>query len=294
MEQVRSKYFRKDPDENRRRYILKFQQFLKMKNFSEPTIRTYSSKLNCFLKFYQELPADQITPELIRKYIIHLVKIDKHSVSSQNSTVSALKIFYNDFLQKKVDAHYLPRPKRPNRMPLILNELEIASILKEITEIRDKCMIFLIYSAGLRPVEILYLKPEQIDTIRKRIYITSPHGDRDRYVLLADKVLILLQKYYEEYKPEKWLFEQNPGKQYSRRKLQKRFQQAVVKSGISKPATLTVLKNSFAVHLIEKGIDVLYVKKMLGHKKIASTLKYLKASKRDLNSIKSPLDNLDI
>ncbi|MEA2095840.1 MAG: tyrosine-type recombinase/integrase, partial [Candidatus Cloacimonadota bacterium] len=58
--------------------------------------------------------------------------------------------------------------------------------------------------------------------------------------------------------------------------------------------TLTILKNSFAVHLIEKGVDIRYIQKMLGHKHSKTTFKYLKVSKRDLSTIQSPLDNLDV
>ncbi len=90
------------------------------------------------------------------------------------------------------------------------------------------------------------------------------------------------------------LFENYPEVQYSKRNLQKSFQIAVKKSGITKPATLTILKNSFAVHLLEKGFDVRYIQQMLGHKHAKTTMKYLRVSKRDLSAIQSPLDSLDI
>ncbi|MCK4695754.1 MAG: tyrosine-type recombinase/integrase, partial [Candidatus Cloacimonetes bacterium] len=76
--------------------------------------------------------------------------------------------------------------------------------------------------------------------------------------------------------------------------LQKKFQKAVQISGISKPANLTILKNSFAVHLIEKGVDIRYIQQMLGHKHSKTTMKYLRVSKRDLSAIQSPLDSLDV
>ncbi|MBT3721357.1 tyrosine-type recombinase/integrase, partial [archaeon] len=65
-------------------------------------------------------------------------------------------------------------------------------------------------------------------------------------------------------------------------------------SGVTKPATLSILKNSFAVHLLEKGVDIRYIQQMLGHKHSKTTMKYLRVSKRDLNAITSPLDNLDV
>lgn len=271
-----------------------FLKFLRMKNYCEPTIKTYSFQLRKFLRFYNDPSIEKISSEKIRKYIIHMVEVEKLSVSYQNNAINALKIFFNDFLQMKVDDFYLPRPKKPRRIPDVLNEQEVASILKEVKDIRDKCMICLVYSAGLTPSEIIYLKPEQIDQIRMKIFISSPKGDKDRFVVLAEKVLKLLRSYFKEYKPKEWLFESRPGQQYSKRNLQKSFHCAVQKSGISKKANLLILRNSFAVHLMEKGIDIRYIQKMLGHKNSITTLKYLKATKKDINAIRSPLDNLEI
>jgi integrase len=115
-----------------------------------------------------------------------------------------------------------------------LNEKEVALILKNLNDLRDKCMIFLVYSAGLTPSEILYLRPVNIDSKNMKIYISSAKGDKDRYVVLADKLLILLREYFKIYEPKEWLFESFPGKQFAKRKLQKTFQIAVQKSGIKK------------------------------------------------------------
>ena len=155
-------------------------------------------------------------------------------------------------------------------------------------------MIYLIYSAGLTPSEVTYIKIDDVNSDKMQIFISSARGNKDRFVILSKKLLNLLRKYFVQYKPHKWLFESKPGKQYSKRKIQKSFKNAVKKSGITKPATLTILKNSFAVQLIEKGVDIRFVQQMLGHKHSKTTMKYLKVSKRDLSIIKSPLDNLEI
>ena len=155
-------------------------------------------------------------------------------------------------------------------------------------------MIFLIYSAGLTPSEVTFIKVKDIDSKKMQIFISSAKDNKNRFVILSEKILNLLREYFKEYKPQKWLFESYAGKQFSKRTMQKIFQNAVKESGIKKPATLTILKNSFAVHLIEKGVDIRFIQKMLGHKSSKTTMKYLKVSKRDLSVIKSPLDNLDL
>ncbi|HHE39351.1 MAG TPA: hypothetical protein ENL20_12390 [Candidatus Cloacimonetes bacterium] len=267
---------------------------MKLKNYSEPTIKTYRLHFLRFLKYYSDYQLKDITQEQIRKYLLYLVVEKQYSTSAQNQAINAIKFYYDQVLQQEIDEYYLPRPKREKTFPQVLNEMEVSKILKCIKDLRDKCMIFLIYSAGLTPSEVTYIKVKDINSGKMKIFISSAKRDQDRFVVLSKKLLDILREYYRKYNPQKWLFESYPGKQYSKRKLQKSFQSAVRKSGISKPATLTILKNSFAVHLIEKGVDVRFVQQMLGHKHSKTTMKYLKVSKRDLSVIQSPLDNLDV
>ena len=271
-----------------------FIEALERWNYSDATIKTYKQNFSLLMKHYPDVEPSEITLEQIREYIIYLVKVKKYSVSSQNNAINAIRFYYTKVLHRELEDFYAPRPHRPKNTPKVLNEKEVALILKSLTDLRDKCMIFLVYSAGLTPSEILHLKPNQIDSKNMKIFISSAKGDKDRYVVLSNKLLFLLREYFKKYKPLEWLFESYPGKQYSKRKLQKALQTAVKKAGINKPATLTILKNSFAVHLIEKGVDIRYIQQMLGHKYAKSTMKYLKVSKRDLKAITSPLDNLDV
>jgi len=275
-------------------FPVEFIEALERWNYSEPTIKTYKNNFSLFMKHYPDIVPSEITLEQIREYIIYLVEKKKYSTSSQNNAINAIKFYYNKVLKKELEDFYAPRPHRPKSTPMVLNEKEVALILKNLTDLRDKCMIFLVYSAGLTPSEILHMKPNQIDSKKMKIFISSAKGDKNRYVVLSNKLLILLREYFKNYKPREWLFESYPGKQYSKRRLQKTFQMAVRKSGIRKPATLTILKNSFAVHLIEKGVDIRYIQQMLGHKHAKTTMKYLRVSKRDLKAITSPLDNLDV
>jgi len=269
-------------------------KFLKSKDYNVSTIRTYQQHLKRFLNYFNGIEPTDIPFDEIRQYILYLVEEIKCSESVQNNTINAIKIYYNNVLNKPIDDFYIPRPRRAKTIPKILNESEVSRILKSIDNLRDKCMIFLIYSADLSPSEVVYVKIAHIDSNNMKIFMSSAKGNKDRYVILSDKLLKLLREYLKKYRPREWLFESNPGLRYSKRSLQKSFQFAVRKSGITKPATLTILKHSFAVHLLEKGFDVRYIQQMLGHKHAKTTMKYLRVSKRDLSAIQSPLDSLDV
>jgi len=280
--------------EKRDMILSNYIKILKSKDYNVSTIRTYRQHFKRFLNYFSGIEPEDIPFAEIRQYILYLVETIKCSESVQNNTINAIKIYYNSVLNKPIDDFYIPRPRRAKTIPKVLNESEVSRILKSVDDLRDKCMIFLIYSAGLSPSEVIYLKIAHIDSDKMRIFISSARGNKDRYVILSDKLLKLLREYFKKYKPREWLFENYPGVQYSKRNLQKSFQLAVKKSGITKPATLTILKNSFAVHLLEKGFDVRYIQQMLGHKHAKTTMKYLRVSKRDLSAIQSPLDSLDI
>ncbi len=182
----------------------------------------------------------------MREYIIYLVEERELSVSAQNNAINAIKIYYNDFLNKNIEDFYLPRPHKPGKLPQILSENDVLKIFKCIKNLKHKCIIYLIYSAGLTPSEVQYIKIQDIDSKNLKIFICSATRKKDRYVILSQKLLLLLRKYFIEEKPVYWLFENSPKKQYSKRTMQKIFQNAVKESAIIKTATLTILKNSFA------------------------------------------------
>jgi len=272
----------------------KYIETLELKNYSEATIKTYQQHFQLFLNYFEKTNPEEINFDKVRQYILYLVKKKKYSVSSQNNAINSIKFYYTHVLHQEIDDYYLPRPKREKRLPQILNEQEVSRILKCISNLRAKCMIFLIYSAGLTPSEVTYIRVEDIDSDKMQIFISSARNNKDRHVILSRKLLDLLREYFKQYKPKEWLFENYAGKQFPKRTLQKIFQDAVMESNIKKKVTLTILKNSFAVHLIEKGVDIRYIQQMLGHEHSKTTMKYLRVSKKDLRAIKSPLDSLDL
>ncbi len=275
-------------------FLPEYIEILKLMDYNESTIKTYQQHFQLFLIYFENTDPRKINFDEIRQYILYLVEERKYSTSAQNNAINSIKFYYTHVLHQEIDNYYLPRPKREKKLPQILNEQEVSRILKCIPDLRAKCMIFLIYSAGLTPSEVTYIKVKDIDSKKMQIFISSARNHKDRFVILSKKVLILLREYFKQYKPKEWLFESYAGKQFPKRTLQKIFQDAVMESDIKKRATLTILKNSFAVHLIEKGVDIRYVQQMLGHKHSKTTMKYLRVSKKDLSAIKSPLDNLDV
>jgi site-specific recombinase XerD len=275
-------------------FPVEYIETLKLKNYSVPTIKTYRLHFQRFLKYYQNTKLEAITHEQIRKYLLYLVEEKKYSTSAQNQAINSIKFYYEKVLGKPVEKYYVPRPRKEKKLPEVLSEKEVTKILKQIKNLKHKCIIYLIYSAGLRLTEVVHLKISDIQSDRKQIFVRSAKGNKDRYVLLADTILELLREYYRDYKPKVWLFEGRPGEQFSRRAIQKIFKSAVIKSGVNKPATIHTLRHSFATHLLEHGTDLRYVQHLLGHKNLKTTERYTHVSKNAIDRIKSPLDELEL
>jgi len=176
---------------------------LQLRNYSEPTIKTYRLHFQRFLKYYQNTKLKDITHEQIRQYLLYLVNERKYSTSAQNQAINSIKFYYEKVLGKPVEKYYVPRPRKEKRLPEVLSEEEVTKILKQIKNLKHKCIIYLIYSAGLRLTEVVHLRVADIHSDRKQIFIKSAKGNKDRYGILSETIIELLRKYYKEYKPNR-------------------------------------------------------------------------------------------
>ena len=212
----------------------------------------------------------------IREYLLYLVNKKKVSTSYQNQAINSIKFYYEKVLGRKTSTYYLQRPNKEKKIPLVLSEEDVTKILKQIKNLKHRCIICLIYSAGLRLSELVDLKVSDIDSKRKTITVRGGKGKKDRISLLSKTVLELLRTYYQEYKPKEWLFEGQKKERYSKRSVQKIFKSALVKTKIKKHASIHTLRHSFATHLLERGTDLRYIQELLGHKSSRTTEIYLK------------------
>jgi site-specific recombinase XerD len=191
----------------------------------------------------------------------------------------------------------IPRPQKPQLLPKVLSQGEVAALLNAIQNQKHRSMLMLAYSGGLRVSEVVALKTCNVDSQRMCLYLERTKGKKDRVVPLSPVLLVALREYARVYKPDKagFLFEGNQkGTPYSARSLQEVLQWAKKKAGILKPGSVHLLRHSFATHLIEKGTDITMIQKLLGHNQIATTLRYLHTTNKDLLKIISPLDDLPL
>jgi len=273
----------------------KFVEQLKLKSYSLSTIRTYRNEFLQLLQLLKNKSVAALTPDDLRRYMVYAMEKERIKENTAHSRLNALKFYFEQVLGKEKFFWEIPRPKKPMQLPNVLGEKEIARLFNAVLNLKHKAILFTAYSAGMRVSEVTSLRLSDIDSDRMQIRIEAAKGKKDRYVGLSPVLLDILRAYLKKSKPRpvKYLFESEmPGEAYSSRSAQKVFQRAKEKAGIRKEVSFHSLRHSFATHLLEKGIDIRFIKDILGHFNIKTTERYVHVKKEQLIRIPSPLDDL--
>jgi site-specific recombinase XerD len=269
------------------------QQALTLKSYSPSTIRTYLNEAGVFLRTIAHHSADSFNTQRLKDYLQYCADKLGLTENTLHSRMNGLKFYYEQVLKREKLFWDIPRPKKAIQLPKVLSKEEMIRLLKAIENVKHKTMIMLGYACGLRVSEITGLETKDLDEDRRLLLICRAKGKKDRIVSLSPVMLVMLREYLLKYKPEKYLFEgQYKGTAYSSRSLQLIIESAKNKAGISKTGSMHMLRHSFATHLLEKGTDVVFIQKLLGHNDLKTTLRYLHVTNKDLVNILSPLEDI--
>jgi len=269
----------------------KLETELCARKYSPKTRGAYTNYNKALCRFSRK-PPEGITPDDVQKYIAHLEKEKKLSVSSMNLAISSFRFFFGAVMKQAVTCERY-RPKQDKKVPVVLSRTEVKKMLDAKTNPKHRILLMLVYSAGLRVGEAVRLKKEHIDLSRKTIIVFGK-GRKERYTLLSDSVCRLIKDYYASFNIETWVF---PGAKenshLSVRSAQHVCEDALRCAGISKGASIHSLRHTFATHLLENGTDIRYIQELLGHSSIRTTERYTHVARRGALRITSPLDNLE-
>jgi integrase/recombinase XerD len=271
------------------------EQHLKLKAYSPSTIKTYLGEMAQLLSLLNTIPADNLKPEHLKRYLLHCYEKLKLTENTLHSRINAMKFYYEQVLGREKFFWEIPRPKKRYILPKVLGESELKRLFSALANKKHKAILFTAYSAGLRVSEVVNLELKHIDRSRMQLLIKNAKGKKDRYVMLSPLLIDILTNYYKICKPqpEKYVFEgPEPGTPYSSSSMQKIFQVARKNAGIQKQVSFHSLRHSFATHLLEKGVDIKYIRDLLGHFDIKTTARYLHVKREQLVNIESPLDGL--
>ena len=270
--------------------ITDFVKILELKRYSKQTISSYKGHLYMLNSHFNNKSFKSITDKEMFEFVYHIVSEKEISASYQRQIVGSLKLFYKEIYKRAIPFEYLKVSRRENKLPTVLSKDEVRRIIENTNNLKHRAILSLIYSSGLRIGELLALKKMDIDSERMLIHVRFAKGKKDRYTILSTNVLQTLREYYKQYKPKEFLFEGRNGGRYSPESTSQFFKRAAKKAKINKSVTLHTLRHSFATHLLEQGVGIVHIKKLLGHNNISTTLIYTHIAKDSLQNIKSPFD----
>lgn len=187
----------------------------------------------------------------------------------------------------------LPTVKNDRKVPVVLSAEELKKLFAAPQRLKQRVLLALIYSAGLRVSEVCNLKISDIDSDRMQVRVVKSKGKYDRYVPLSEILLNGLRKYMLSIKPRVYLFNgRTKGEPLGTGAVQQSFRLALEKTGIIKEVSVHSLRHTYATHLLEQGVDIVTIKELLGHANIQTTMVYLHVAKLNRVNAHSPLDSL--
>ena len=263
-----------------------------VRNYSPCTIRTYISLLAQLSIYYQCSP-EHLSLSQIKRYLYYCVNEKGLANSSINQIISAVKILFQDVLQREWEPLKIKRPRKEKKLPVVFSKEEISLLLRSVFNIKHKAILSTAYATGMRLSELRMLVFSDIDADRMQIHVRSGKGKKSRMTLLSERLLEQLREYYKIFRPRNYLFEgATRGEPISARTIQQVFKQCLKRSGITKPLNFHCIRHSFATHLLEAGTNLRMIQQLLGHNSLKTTTVYLHVSHFDARAVANPLDNL--
>ena len=270
-----------------------FLQKLELKHYSMNTARIYISMFERFINAHNESDLLSINEEQIRLYLQGLVQ-EQRSDSYINQMINSIKFYYEVVKEMPNRFYSIERPRKKESLPKVISAEEVQMIINNTNNIKHRCIVSLLYSAGLRRGELLNLKMDDIDSKRMVINVKNGKGGKDRITILSSGVLEDLRKYYKTWSPKIYLFEGEMGEKYGATSVLRIIQKAAKAAGIKKSISPHVLRHSFATHLLESGTDLRYIQVLLGHSSTKTTEIYTQVATNNIRSIISPIDSLNL
>jgi site-specific recombinase XerD len=247
------------------------------RGFAQRTQETYIRAIRRMAKHYRRDPA-QYTPQEVQAYLLHMVRDERLSYSSMNQAACAVQFLFQTVLGHGREQFHIPFAKVPAKQPELLAREEIARLFVACIHPARRMLLQTIYASGLRVSEACELRVADIASAADRmcIRVARGKGGKGRYTLLSPTLLELLRAYVRDLRPSTWLFTNSSGKHpMDINMAQRAYYGAHARAGITKSGGIHTLRHCFATHLLEGGVDLYTIQKLLGHSHICTTGRYL-------------------
>ena len=269
----------------------KMRADLELGNYSPKTKEAYVRLAAAFVRHFRR-PPEQMGEHEVRAYLLN--RMEQVSPATVATDLAAISFLYRVTLRRPQVVARIPWPKVQKPLPDVLSGSEVVALLEAVESLRHRAILSTAYGAGLRINEACSLFQQDIDSRRMVIKVRRAKGGKDRYVMLAEKLLEALRASYKATRPLKpWLFPgQSSGHHITPDAVRKAPDKAVARTGLRKRVTPHMLRHAFATHMLESGADIRFVQVLPGHSSIRTTQRYTQVSRAHIAKTESPLDKL--
>jgi len=265
-----------------------------LRGFAERTKQSYLGCIVALAKHYRR-PPDTLDAAAIQAYLLHLITEKKLAYASVNQAACAIRFLFAVVFGREKLAYEIPMAKVPKRLPQILTREEVGRLFAHCRDVRSRTLLMTKYAAGLRLSEVCALQLTDIESAPDRmcIKVRQGKGGKDRYTLLSARLLEALRQYWRIARPRVWLFpnRRGDGPLYDQ-SAQRMYHAARGAAGIARGGGIHTLRHSFATHLLEAGVDIHTIQRLLGHGHVGTTMRYFHLAQSRLTGTASPLDLL--
>jgi integrase/recombinase XerD len=248
---------------------------MQMRGFSPRTHQSYLAAVTDLARYTRRSP-ERLSAAEVNGYFEYLVTERQLAAASCRLMFNGIRFLYVQVLDWPEAALSIVLPKRPQRIPQLLTRAEVARILGACEEPRYRMMLTLCYGCGLRLSELVAVKVSHLDGERRLLRVEQGKGAKDRLVPLSETLLQQLRAYWRCYRPQEGLFPGRvPGQPLSPTSVQKIYTQSKQQAGVRKVGGIHALRHAYATHLLEAGLPVHRLQRLLGHRNLHSTLRYI-------------------
>ncbi|MDP2423949.1 MAG: tyrosine-type recombinase/integrase, partial [Bacteroidales bacterium] len=171
-----------------------FRYWMQQKRYSKNTVKTYTDAIRTFLRYYAHRESSTLCNDDLVRFNTDYILANKYSPSYQNQVINAIKHFFAQQYQTKMDIQGIERPRRGSKLPKVIDKGDIQAMLAGISNLKHKTALALIYGLGLRRSELINMKIRDIDFNRKVLTIFNGKGQKDRVLPISDKLIRLIQQ----------------------------------------------------------------------------------------------------
>ena len=273
-------------------YYKKIEKEGLLRNRKEGTMETYKANIKKFLEWAEKDP-EKLTLDDCRNYIYELRVDKKMSTQHCNGINSALKFFFRYVLRKSWDQDVVPRMINDITLPKVIVLDDVEKLIDSAKTVRNKAIIALMYSSGLRVSEVCRLAPNDVNMHTMQVHVRGGKNHQDHYTILSQRALDLLIEYWRSYPVKRdILFVGSKGKHEPLKPSGIEIMLRKVGNSIGMDHMHPhILRHSFASHMVESGVPLEYIQAMMGHRAAESTHRYIHVANKALMGITSPLDH---